>query len=492
NFLPLLKLAQGPEARRISIRGATVTLQLPQRQELLRLDVQDLQFVAGRVERLGRVTMSAVLDPDGCAAPISLNVALGASEEAAADVDFSFTGLDLARLELPTLLRLPLRRLHGRCNGSLGLRVNHEGYTERFRFDLNVFDLDVQPSEGPELRVIEKAHLRIDAATDLVRGQIDIQSASVLLPGVRLAGRAKMSLDVLEGNWEAVESIDVSGEVHPGQIAGLLSGGAALPGGLAVVGPVDVALSARRDGARVRIGLTADATAAALHRDGREIKPAGRALLAELAGTLDERNWDLTIERASPGQLRLGRNVAQIWGTLGDLRRLTNSWREPSLSVFQRASQSLALLDCQGTWVLTDLESLGDLSPSLAAALESVVLRGVIRGRWHVAPADEADVHAEARLYAPAETALRIGAGFVKPLGRIASLRLAGDIDAGQSSVRNAELELSIGAGSVVLGPARLAVSGADEETLVFDGPLKVEHVQDLVTCLPQWPDLGV
>ncbi len=77
--------------------------------------------------------------------------------------------------------------------------------------------------------MIEEAGFNIDATYDLLRRQLELRSISVRLPGIDLAGRASMSREADTGNWQAIQTLDVEGEVQPTRLAALLTGKAHLP-----------------------------------------------------------------------------------------------------------------------------------------------------------------------------------------------------------------------------------------------------------------------
>ena len=498
-FLPLEKLSSGPEIKRISVRQGKVTLRFDQQDRELLLEVRNLQYVAGRVQRLGRVTMSAVLEPHGSATPISLNVAAGAGEDSAADARINFTRLDLAELGLPELLNLPLRKLSGRCSGSLDLRINSQLQVDHFSFDLAISKLEVQPNQGPRLPVIDTAHLRIAAVSDLVGPdlmgqQIKIQSASVLLPGIELTGQAQIFTDVRTGQWEAIRSLDVSGRIYPTQLAALLTGGSGLPGELAVAGPVAVTLASKHKGARVELDLTADATAAEIRRTEQIIKPAGRQLQVELAGVLDDRSWDFTTADNS-SKLRLGGNGLQVRGTLRNVRRLAERWgklgRELPLQV---ALEDLAHVEAEGWLEIRELESLRDVLPGQAAALKDLELRGSVGAWCSSAPGEAGSVHAELKIDVPAETALRFGWDFTTPAEKPTALRLAATIDTVRQSARDIQFELSLGDGRFRVADATLDLGKDDGKPMAFDlgGRFEAKNLQDLRGCFPRLSAAGI
>ena len=108
NLAALDPLMHGVQCRRISVRRAAVVWWLPRRPPPnpgLQLDVADLQFVAGRLDRLGRVTMSAFLKQPRAAGPAPASLSAGPGGGGiAASMSLHFANVDLAALDLPGLL----------------------------------------------------------------------------------------------------------------------------------------------------------------------------------------------------------------------------------------------------------------------------------------------------------------------------------------------------------------------------------------------------
>ena len=143
NLAVLERLELGCPPEHLMIRRGRVTIQLPRHDRLLHLDVADLQFRSGGLQSVGRITMSAVLKQSGRRAPVTLLASAGGSSRpVAATCSFRFADVDIAQLNLPLLLGLPLEQLNGRGSGRLDCRVSESGVVDEFSFVLAVDDLD--------------------------------------------------------------------------------------------------------------------------------------------------------------------------------------------------------------------------------------------------------------------------------------------------------------------------------------------------------------
>jgi len=494
NLAVLKKLRFKAEARRLSVRRAEAAVRLPGHDKLLKVQISDAEYVAGLVRKLGRVTVSAVLDQQGGSAPVSLHLAAGSAEQViAASALFNFANVDMAQLQLPRLLGLPLERLSGRCRGSLSLQINRQGVVDQFSFNVLIAGLEVQPTAGPELPLIPEAGFRISAVFDpltgdLEAGRLDIRSASVRLPGLDLAGRASLTTDVLQGRWEAVESLELEGNVYPARLAALLTGTRRVAEGLEVTGPVGLKLLARREKSVVHAKITLDAEQATIVAAGRTIKPAGRPLALSLAGGLDRRNRQLLLDRDG-ARLTVGGNTFTVTGSLSDVRRLAELRGKDGRPSVKGIIKGLSLLDCAGTFRINDLDSLAELVGPLGVQPGWASLDGRITGRWSV---DQfAGTQARLELVVPAETYLSAGPWFVKEAGAAVGavdLNLSGMAEPEGTGFRAAELALTAGRGRISIYDASLAledIPGGRGLRAVCRGRFSGTGLEHLYACVP-------
>jgi len=491
NLDALSRIRFDVQADSVSVHRAVATLSFPDQRRPIRMNVADSQFLAGAGEdALGRLTMSAWMDQTGGQAPISLHAAAGTGRQTAAAMTFNYSNIDLQQLQLVELFKMPLKKLGGRCDGSLELQINRRGIVDRFSFNTSISRLDAQPIEGPPLPVIEQAWFRISAAWDTLApggGQVHIQSASIRLPGIDLAGQAKVLAGIVTGDFQAIKSMDLEGQLRPAQLAALLTGRPALPGKLEVSGPLVLKnLNLRRVGPVLRFKVVADGTSAAVRRNGHLIKPTGRTLSVQLAGEFDRRSGRLTVDGVD---LRLGGNRFSGKGALPSIRHLADLWAgRDRPETPPEAVEELSRLNWQGQWEITELDSLRDIWP---VPLEATKLSGSIAGRWAIGHAGPAIFSAETTI---AETTrLAVAGQFIKPVGEAVHLRLSGTIEPGsdRGTLKDVDLDLAVGVGRLRVYPGRIILKlqdGAAGPSIDADGTFYAEHIESLLGC---WPALS-
>ena len=479
NVEPLRKLQFDVETECMTVHQAQATVKLPAHDRLLQLDVGDMQILTGRLQRVGRVTMSAALAQTGGAAPVSLYAGPG-GEAVAGTVSFTFDNVDLGQLNLPLLMGLPLRTFEGRCSGSLDLQVDDELRADRVSFNVLVRDLDAQPTKGPKLPIIAEAGLRVSAAYDPLApegGAIDLQSVHLRLPGVDLSGRALILGNLWTAGLESIRSLELQGAVQPAQVVGLLRGRAKLPGDLDVDGAVRVAATLDHEGPRMSFDVSLDATEADIRRAGKPVKPRGRTMQMDLAGLLDERNWNVDVRT---NRVQIGANHFVGQGRISDLRLVDRLFAPEPPETFRQGIAKLPPLTWQGSWVIRDLACLRDLWPPLEAALSSVELQGPVTGGWVMEHGEATTV--QVSLTVPSQTHLAVGGGFVKPADTPMSLSLAGTLDESRPGVGGIDLSLSTGGGSLGV---REGYVRADNGGLDVRGRLTATRIETLLACLP-------
>ena len=497
---------------RISVRGAAASIHTPHQKHRLVLAVRDMQLVAGRLSSLRRVTMSAELQQHQLSAPVALHLdATGPDMPVAATASFNFARVDLDQLPLVRMLGLPLRKLSGRCSGSLNLQVNRDGRVDRARCSVVVRRLHVQPlDEWLKLPVIDEAGFRISGAFDL-GGRIDLQSISVRLPGIDLAGRAVVYPEAFEGNWQAIEHMEMEGVVHPTRLAAFLTGHGPLPGDVVVSGPIRAGIRLDYDGHSVRLSGHADATRAEIRRISRKgdsagpavasavLKPRGRELRTQLDAVLDDRGWRLSVDR---WRLVLGGNTFSGAGTLGDIRRLfALAGVDPGAAAGpggelrdRRRARVPVHVAWQGQMVLTELESLRRLAGPAGRGAEGLALRGTITGELSVVGRKDKGAEISAWLKLPAETELSLAGAPgkeaiapypIKPAGREMRLFARASLGPNPPDLENVALGVTVANGHAALdnGYVRFA-AGADGLEVDAKGDIEVAAVEELLAGL--------
>ena len=489
NIAALMRLEFEVDARHISVREAVATFDLPGRESRTQLNVNSIRFDAGRRQRIGTVALSAELQQTDGAATISLRVDPGDNPAVAARATFSFTDVDLERLALPALLHLPISKLAGACSGSVELQIDRTSVIDQFALHLSVVDLKVQPTHGPELPVIDRANVDITATYDPLApdGRLQIHSMRISLPeALELTGRAVVYIDVLGENWRAIESLELTGSVSLSRLAEIFTGQPSLgERDVALTGPVSVTVSARRTRTDLHLRVGIDATAAVLTRGADILKPPGRALLCELAGTLNERSDTLYIHDDS--YVVLGGNRLRGFGTMRNVRQQLDRMRagEHRLALRQ-VMASVAAADWTGGIELRDHQAIGDLLPQLAPALADLTLDGPVAINWSVF--ERAGRRIEMHVSVPAETQLSIGEWFAKPDGTPVTLTFAAAIDQAEGALADIDIDLTCGRGRVTVdnGWAVLARdSGQPDGSIKLAGSFTAERFEAIAGLFP-------
>ena len=490
NFSPLSKLHFEADPRRITVSQADAMIRLPGNDKLLRVRVSDAEYVAGRINKLGRVTVSAMLDQEGTPAPVSLRLAAGGQEIVAADAIFNFSNIDMDQLNLPKLLGLPLKKLSGLSRGSLNLQINHQGVVDQFSFNLLIRNLDVQPSVGAKLPIIDEAGIRIVAAYDTLTERLDIQSLSIRLPGIDLAGRASLFADIGRAQWQAIKMFDLEGTIHPGRLAGLITGRRELRGDFEIDGSLRVRLTAAYDKQFFTATAMVEGTSLAIRKGDRQIKPPGERLTGKIAFRLNPRNWHLRVDGETT-RIALGENTFHGGGTIRDVRRLMNvlrSWDgDPSIGPFMRV---LSLIDGDVVCQIRDLESLRWLIEPVDA-LVPVQMDGLVELKCSLR--QFADTQMYIGVLIPPETYLGIGDLFIKnPSSEqmTLSVDLAGDMGGKHPSFRKFDVDLMVGEGRFSVRNTTLKLLADDKNHLPLsveaEGTIYVVNIESILNYLPK------
>ncbi len=493
NLSSLEKLHFDIETQQISVRQAQAEICLPQHEPTLKVQIHDAEFFAGQVQQLGRVTMSAAMDQDTRWAPVSLRLSAGNEPDVAANAVFNFANIELEPLKLDKLLGLPLQKLSGLCRGSLELQVDSQGVVDSFSFHVQIRNLDAQPVNGPRLPVIDEAYLRIVAAYDPLIGHLNIQSASVRLPGIDLTGRAELHRDVWKGSWQSISELELEGQIRLDQLSALLGGQAELPGEFHTTGPLNVQLSIKQDEMQVRTRLSAQGDEMTIHRGAIEIKPAGGPLGVTVASKLDLREWRLEITDA---KLHAGENEFVATGQIEDLRKLARQLDPrdgpPSLQAMLR---SLALAKGRGEWQIRDWASLGRLISAdtiqsnvsdMSDVSKSIQPNSAIHGEWSLHQPGQPDMQLSVSV--PAGIGLTVGQAFAKPVDSELRLELAGSIDRDRPAMNDCSASLRLGDGVISVDNASLTLSAGDspdQPVAAIKGDLQATNIEAILQHLP-------
>jgi hypothetical protein len=472
-----------------SIRNAVVNVVLPAHKHRLVIGVQDMQVIAGRTKSMGRITMSAELRQNESTAPVALSLDKARDgSPVSATAFFNFADVDMAQLNLIRILNLPLRKLAGRCSGSLNLQANADGKIDRGRLVLTTRELDLQPLDaGIKLPVIAEAGFRVTASYDPVAEQVELRPFSVKLPGLDLAGSGTLFTDALAGNWRGISHLEMNGEIRPAQLVAMLTGTNKLPAELGVSGPLRLEVKIDRNDKQKILAFTGtvDGSAAEITHAERTVKPFKRKLRAELKSTLDERTFGLDV---SNWRIWLGENLFTGRGTVRDVRKLlADKQGDTPLAPWE----VLANWQWNGRAELRDLDSLRSLGPPVARALEGVKLSGPVMGDLSVDSRE--GLVAQGSFELPEGTELSRGDLILK--GADHAVRLAARASANHKSagLDDVEIRLTIGNGRVVLDRGTVRFVDADPRTKTgaqadIAGDFEVAGAEHIIKAMqPGW-----
>lgn len=489
NLAPLGCLFNGPETARISVHRADLVIYPTEAGSApLHVRVGDVRFKGGAVDEIGQVTVAADLEQRGGNAPVGVNVQGNMGENGVkASATFNFANVKLDQLHLMQLLQLPLKTLSGTCRGSLRLRMSRSGVIDQFALQVDIHNLDVQPVQGPHIPVIEQAGLNMQASIDLIENRLQIQHASVRLPGVELTGGGAMSTEILVGQWRAIDSLHLAGEIYPDQLMALLSGGPVRGEELQCVGPVRIdSLQINQANQVLDLSLTASANAAVLRQDKRIVKPAGRALDFQLAAQLDFRTWMLTLAKGTG--MSLGGNRFALSGQVDDLRRVREllvppqSASRPAEFPWKNLLAAVSRFEGRGEWKIVDLASLTDLHPALETLLHDANFRGSMRGQWAIDRRTRTRL--DAGMVIPPDAVFRAPGVLNKAEDQALSASFACTLDA-NSGVRDAAMDLSIGPARLSVSSGQLVLEDANTGAVAGHALFEAAGVEELAMCLP-------
>ena len=472
---------------RISVRQAEVNILLPEHQQRLVLGVQDMQFIAGRAKRLGRITMSAELRQDESMAPVALCLdTVRDATPVSATASFNFANVDMAQLNLIKILGLPLRKLAGRCSGSLNLQANDDGRIDRGLLEVVTRQLDLQPLDpGIKLPVIAEAGFRVSASYDPVGGRVELRPFRVRLPGLNMAGTGTLFTEAMAGKWQGISRLKMGGEIRPTQLVAMLTGTNQLPGNLNIAGPIRLDVELDHKGSALEFSGTADATSADFRRGERAIKPPKRKLRVEMKATLDERTFKLDVHRL---QMYLGGNTFTGQGTVRDVRKLPATGRG---DLPLAAWDALANWQWKGRAELRDLDSLRSLTAVVERALEGAGLSGPLVGDISIDSRD--GLVAQVSLNLPDGTALTRSGRLLKAADQ--AVRLSGRASGNRKSagLDDVEFRLTVGQGRIVFDRGRVRFVGPDPKGKTsayvdISGDFEAAGIEHVLTGLqPDW-----
>lgn len=461
---------------RLSVQQARAIFQFSQQDDALILAISDMQLLGGKMDSLGSVSISGGLVQRDAQAPLNLHLAGGAAEDpAAATASVSFANLDIEQMNLPTMLGLPLSKLRGRCEGSVNFQVSRDLKAPSFTCRIQAHELDVQPLEGPQLPVIDRAGVVISATCDLER--IDIQSAKVELPGMELAGHASLALDALRGEWRAIHALDIAGKVYPSALAALLKTPAQrLP---AIDGPLAVHVALASSQQRLSLDMDIDAINARITDGQKVLKPSGRALQLKLSA---ETTYDLHLTQARQCVLKIGDNRFTASGKIHDLGQLIDEM-VAGTNVPRAVLRASSNLNLKGNWEIRELQSLQDLLQQ--RALAAVRCDGAA-GEWMIDQKDRP--HLLMKLTSQRDGRVVIPGIFAKPPNKPATVLLEAYVNAERAALEDVNLDLAVAQATAGIDNGRVALTSDASGQAAADiaGEFHGDHIEGLLAALPR------
>lgn len=462
------------DTRRLRVRQSELSVFLHDQPRPLIARVSDMQVFRSRGD-LGRVTMTGSFEQSGSPAPISLRISVGDEDDHAATVDCRFSDLDLAQLPRSRAVwgDLPIESLRGRCGGQLVFAVGKNLRVEELRLELLAENLEVKPRGAPPLPIIDQAGLKLQAELDALSERADVRKFRLRLPGVDLAGRGVVYADLLNGNWESLDRVQLHGTVHPDRLAALMTGRDTLPNGLAVRGPVDINVAARQKGDVLGIDLRLDASDTSIQAGTRMFKPERQPLRFQIQAGVDVssavRPMDVELAR-----LDVGGNTITAAGRIADLSAFPSPEASPDAGrTVDAILAALRGVRLNGTVHLNEPMVL--VQPFWETPFEPLELRGAWSGPWSFQPGENPKFNLSLR--GGSDTVLRVGHSFAKPSRQDLSLELSTVIDPAQRCITDILLDVLTEQGRLSLDDTTVRLPGKNEP-LQFQGDFEIDQIQ--------------
>lgn len=480
NLLPLAKADYSGDIQRLSIRNARISVELPGPNQELRLGVHDMQILSGKTPTIGRITLSGGIDQRGGDAPLSMRAGITGDEPP--QVSLAFSGVDIQQLYLRELLNLPLKRLSGKCSGSLFLEVSREGIVDELACRVTIEDLDVQPEQGPALPVIEDAGISLSATYDPLESTIHLRRGSIRIPGVDLQARGILSDAILAGHWQGLRELQIQGSVFPSRLVALLTGTPDL-GPYRAQGPVDVSMALGHEGHKLQISASAQAGAMQLLRGSKVLKPFGTELRGGISTTLDDRTWDL---QAQESFLELAGNRFEGSGSIRDLEAILQIWARPEPGLVYKGLALVRNMQWQGRMEINDLPALQRLPAPWSALPASARAQGPLRGEFFLGQPGRNRLALHLDL--PPGARLEIPPWIQQPEGAKAHLMISGRLTTDRVALEDLTAQLVLDHQQllhVTRGELSFVDPGQDQH-IQASGRYQLARMEKLLSCLPR------
>jgi hypothetical protein len=479
NIASLRPLEGTVQPRRLSVREASVAFRASGADGMRTLKVADFQLVRDRRDRIRHMSLTGHIEqPDGPAAVILQLVGGGPVGEAGPEARCLIQNLDLA--SLPLSPESTVHRLAGRCGGRLAFTLDTHGKIDRIDLDADVRGLELADADGLVFGPVGEASLQVDASYDAFSDRIDVQAARIRMPGAVLEGRAIAYTDFLSGRWQSLEAAELNGRVQPGRLRELLP--RSRPGAMEIDGPVALHAAARRDAVsrRMELELTLDARQAELRHAGRAVKRSGLPTSLQLQADTDEATGTVELRHFS---LALGRN--EITAEAGDIPQAGQVIRT-LLGTDRRVTdadwlQALSHVSVRGTIRLCDADI---LATALHLRPQQLATTGEMRGTWSLTRGEPCWLRVG--LESPAGSDLAVGELFGKPVDQSLRLDLTAGLHADDAAIRDLQLDLQAGQGSLQMRNGQADLSGHDGRGGgSFEAALVVSGVEHFVAMFP-------
>ncbi len=481
NLTALKKLQPDIETQRVSVTNAAFSLKLPDHDRNLLLRVSDLEFSQGKLNQLGQITMTAVLDQNNHHAPINLRVASGSQARSEAiDAAFHFANLDLSQIPLPRQPDFPIREISGRCSGSLSFKISDNLQVEQLSLELLATDLNFIPHVSQKIPTIERAGLQLSAAVEAASERIKLSSIHLHLPGVDITGQAGIYPDILTDGFDAVESFNFQGQIQPSQIATLLTGRRELPGQLEITGQLVTKIIGLRDGDAFAVSSATQGDNIIIRRGSDIIKPAGKPMTLQLNANVQPMTnaWVTNLNKCN---LSLGQNSFTVTATI-----ITPTQPDPANSGTQKydplkeALLAIERIRARGTFKISQLDELRNLLPS--EDRDKLEFDGIISGRWFVGGNQSSRIIANMR--AGRETHIRFGDILYKPKGREMTIDAACLANARAMELQRLAIECNVDNSWAGLDETSIQLS-QHGRNLEIKGDFEVNGLEKILACFP-------
>ncbi len=488
NLSVLSNMERNVEFDHLLVENATARVDIAALDNELVLGVDRLEFRSGQLERIASVSMAARLHQQRSHAPITLSVDSGTDMNTATRATFTFDDISLADLSLPMLLDLPYDQLDGTVTGSLDIYVSRQGAIERSILTLDGEDIVITPEGEAPLEPFHAIHILAEAAYDPISSSdiIDVSDLTITVDEVlAIRGGGTISTDLLAGDMQAVDQLNLSGYVDPAALRACVVARSAQDADATIIsGRVNIdELRVNREGNTTTARAVIDASLASIRQNSHVLKPAGRELTFEIDAAYNDLTDRLRIAELAAS---LGANRITASGTIGQFPRWVT---EKGLS----ASQWLALLeqaDAEGRALLSDMEAIRQMTPHLAGLWDDLSIENLsddstapqrIRVDWSLFAQDGQRFLLTASL--PGRATVTLGRSFVKPPNQPAALMVSGVINGRMGQLDDVDIDVSIGRGQLLLSNGQMRWSASESAKMTVTGDFTASGIDGLLLC---------